>query len=678
MKWKKPSLRDIWGALVCVLALWVVASCASMGRPQGGARDEAPPVYVRSNPPQGTLNFKGDRVEAFFDENIQLDDAFNKVIVSPTQKIAPVVRSLGRRVTVELRDTLQPNTTYTIDFADAIQDLNEGNVLDGFALDFSTGDSIDTLRLSGIVLEARTLEPAQSMTVGIFREPADTAIATLPFERIARTNQLGQFTVRNLKAGNYAVYAINDINRDNRWDRTEDIAFLGRLVSPSVEAITVTDTIRTDAGTDSTATRPGTAYYPNDLLLTWFNEGYKSQYLKDYKRPERRKVTLEMGAPADSLPEITVVKGPQGRPFSEMAVLQGNATNDTLTYWLRDPELIATDSLMLSVRHLNTDTLERIVWQTDTLRFFWRDKDKKKKKKDEEADTVPKPIELLPLTMTSPHEFNVYQPLRLGTNTPIARVDSAAFHLEQLVDTVWTAVPHSAARADTLNPLMGLVIDFDTGPGQKYRISVDSLGVEDIYGLHNKDFSQEFTVRNLEEYSNLVLNITPDSLPMMVELLSEADNPVRVVPAEKGKAVFRYVDPGTYYARLWIDADSDGRWTTGNIADSIQPEEVYYYPRKLDLKANWDVENSWDIYELPVDAQKPMKIKKNKPKPKKGEQQQYEDEETELDEWGEPVDPTRRNTMMGGSNGNNRYSRNRNNNGFGGNGRLRQTGTFGR
>ena len=662
--------------MACALTLWVVASCASIGRPQGGARDVTPPAYVRSNPPHGTLNFKGERVEVFFDENIQLDDAFNKVIVSPTQKITPVVRSFGRRVTVELRDTLKPNTTYTIDFADAIQDLNEGNVLDGFALDFSTGDSIDTLRLSGIVLEARTLEPAQAMTVGIYREPADTAITTLPFERIARTNQLGQFTVRNLKAGNYAVYAINDLNRDNKWDRSEDIAFLGHLATPSVEAITVTDTIRTAAGTDSLATRPGTAYYPNDLLLTWFNEGYKSQYLKDYKRPERRKITLEMGAPADSLPEIAVVKGPQGRSFSEMAVLQHNATNDTLTYWLHDPELIAADSLMLSVRHLNTDTLDRIVWKTDTLRFFWRDKDKKKKKKDEEADTVPKPIELLPLTMTSPSDFDVYQPLRLGTSTPIARADTAAFHLEMLVDTIWTAVPHSPVRADTLNPLTGLVIDFDTGPGQKYRIRVDSLGVENIYGLHNKDFSQEFKVRELEEYSNLVLNITPDSLPMMVELLSEADNPVRVVSAEKGKAIFRYVNPGTYYARLWIDADSDGRWTTGNIADSIQPEEVYYYPRKLDLKANWDVENSWDIYELPVDAQKPMKIRKNKPKPKKGEEP-LPDEDVELDEWGEPIDPTRTNSLTGGRKGNNRYDRNnRNNNRLGGN--NLQMGNIGR
>lgn len=163
-----------------------------MGRPEGGPRDETPPVYVRSTPVSGALNFSGDRLDVWFDENVQLEDAFNKVIVSPTQKQAAVVRSLGKRVTVELRDTLLPNTTYTIDFADAIKDLNEGNILDGFALDFSTGSEIDTLRLSGIVLEGRTLEPAQGMTVGIYAEPlTDTTLTKVPFQRIARTNQYG-------------------------------------------------------------------------------------------------------------------------------------------------------------------------------------------------------------------------------------------------------------------------------------------------------------------------------------------------------------------------------------------------------------------------------------------------------------------------------------------------------
>lgn len=211
--------------LLAMAAAAVTVACANMGRPEGGPRDELPPVYVRSNPALGQLNFKGNKITVDFDENIQLDDAMNKIVVSPAQHTTPAISSNGRRVTIELRDTLIPNTTYTLDFADAVKDLNEGNVLDGFAMDFATGDTIDTLRISGMVFEARTLEPAQGMLVGVYSNLSDTAISTLPFERITKTNQLGQFTLRNLKAGTYRVYALNDVNRDYHWDRSEDVAF---------------------------------------------------------------------------------------------------------------------------------------------------------------------------------------------------------------------------------------------------------------------------------------------------------------------------------------------------------------------------------------------------------------------------------------------------------------------
>lgn len=185
--------------LFIIVATAFFAACASIGHPEGGPRDETPPVYVRSNPKPGQLRFDGSKITVDFDENVSIDDPMNKVVVSPAQRTTPVVTANGRRVTVELRDSLVPNTTYTIDFADAIKDLNESNVLDGFALDFATGDTIDTLRVSGMVFEARTLEPAQGMLVGVYSNLSDTAVSTLPFERITKTNQLGQFTLRNIR-----------------------------------------------------------------------------------------------------------------------------------------------------------------------------------------------------------------------------------------------------------------------------------------------------------------------------------------------------------------------------------------------------------------------------------------------------------------------------------------------
>lgn len=642
-----------------------MAACASMGRPEGGARDETPPQFVRSNPMPGERNVNRTRYDVWFDENIQLEDAFNKVIVSPTQTTPPTVRSNGKHLSVELRDTLVPDATYTIDFADAIKDLNEGNILDGFALDFSTGPDLDTLRLSGIVLEARTLEPAQGITVGIYSSMTDTTLRKVPFERVARTNQYGQFTVRNLKPGNYHVFALNDLNRDNRWDRSEDIAFAEFTVSPYAESITVSDTLRTAAGEDSVVTRPGTAYFPNDILLTWFNEDYKAQYLRDHDRPERRKVTIGMGAPADSLPTVTIAAGPlSGRDLTDFAVLQKSQTNDTLTYWLRG-EAMATDSLLLAVRHLQTDTLDQIVWQTDTIRFFYREPKAKKKKKDEKADTLPPPTEFISFAPASQRSHEIYEPLRFRSATPLASVDTAMFHLTLKVDTTFVPVPMKPMERSPLNPLMDFSIDFDRIPGASYVLTIDSTAVTDIYGLHSDKITHEFTVKNPDEYSGLVFSLQNADTTAIVELLDGSDNVTRTarVDPATGKVTFRYITPGTFYARLFLDRNHNGRWDTGNVADSLQPEEVYYYPRKLDLKANWDIEQAWDIYELALDAQKPSAIKKNKPKLKKGETDPYAngDEEQEYDEWGDPIDPNNR----GGSFYDSRNPGNRNNRGQG-------------
>ncbi len=217
----------------------------------------------------GQLNVKGNKITVEFDENIALDDAMNKIVVSPAQRTTPAISSNAKRVTVELRDTLLPNTTYTIDFADAVKDLNEGNVLDGLALDFATGDTIDTLRISGMVFEAQTLEPAQGMLVGVYSNLEDSAIHTLPMDRITKTNQLGQFTIRNLKEGTYRIFALNDVNRDYHWDRSEDVAFYDVTISPTATPTTVTDTlVRENGQRDSLVTRDATRYLPDDVLLS--------------------------------------------------------------------------------------------------------------------------------------------------------------------------------------------------------------------------------------------------------------------------------------------------------------------------------------------------------------------------------------------------------------------------
>ncbi|MDE5683511.1 MAG: Ig-like domain-containing protein [Muribaculaceae bacterium] len=642
-----------WGAISSLLA-----ACASMGRPEGGARDENPPVFVRSDPAPGAVNTTPKRINVIFDENIQLEDAFSKVVVSPAQKTPPTISSNGRRLTVDFRDTLMSNTTYTIDFADAIKDLNEGNILDGFAMDFSTGPTLDTLRISGMVLQAENLEPAQGMLVGVYSNLSDTAIHTLPFERIARTNQYGQFTIRNLKEGEYRIFALNDLNRDYHWDRSEDIAFYDFTVRPYTEAIEVTDTLYASDGSDSLFVRQGTRYLPNDILLSWFNENYKSAYLSDYKRPDARRITLTFGAPADSLPKITIVDGAgtPGADISEWARLKANSTLDTLEYWIADTTIVQSDSLRLSVGYFRTDTTDQLTWKADTLRFNFRDPDKKKKekekkkKKDERpafivdsisGDTTflpPADMEYLTLrTLSQTQDLN--KPLILEASLPLENLDSAGVHVEMLIDTVWTELDVKF-RPDSSDMLMRRRFDIDWEPGAKYRLKVDTLAAMSIYNVWNRPFSQEFTAKQTEDYSKLIFTLPGlDSIQAVVQLLSSSDAPVYQAVKAPGATTVElpYLNPGTYYARLIIDANRNGKWDTGSVRDSIQPEEVYYFAKKFELKKNWDVEQTWNIYELPVDAQKPYAIKKNKPKLKRGEKAPGEEEEE--DEFGGGYDP---------------------------------------
>lgn len=628
------------GSLFVVAAALLLAACASIGRPEGGPRDMTPPVMVSSTPAPGSVNVSNGRIDIIFDENITLDDPMNKIVVSPPQKKQAQISSNGRRVRITLRDTLRDSTTYTVDLADAVRDLNEGNILDGLAIDFSTGPSIDTLMISGIVVEGRTLEPAQGMIVGVYSTPvADTALTTLPMDRITKTNALGRFTIRNLKPGSYRVFAINDLNHDFHWDRSEDIAFLDRDISPSTMAVEVTDTFTDAAGNDSLVTRPATRFLPDDILLTWFNENYKPLYLVKHERPDARRLTLEMSTRSDSLPQLTLLNTVRaGARLDREAVLQSSPGLDSLTYWLRDTTLIGSDTLKIAARYLHTDTLDNITFTTDTLTFALR-QPKKKKKRDEETDSVPK-LEFVNIGISSRQPQDLNMPLLFETSTPTASIDSAGFRIEELVDSVWMPVAAKIpSPPDSLQP-MRLLTEMTWKPKTKYRVTIDSLAVTDIYGNHNRPFVQEVSTHAIEDYAALFFNIGdlgPDSA--IVELLT-SDKPVRLEPVRNGVATFEYVTPGAYYARLFIDRNHNGRWDTGSVADTVQPEDVFYFSKKLNLKKNWDVEQQWNIYETPVDLQKPEDIKKNKPPRPKWETEEErekrkkgnnDDEEEEFD-----------------------------------------------
>ncbi|MBR5102566.1 MAG: Ig-like domain-containing protein, partial [Muribaculaceae bacterium] len=357
--------------MIAAVIAATICSCANIGSPEGGPRDYDAPVLMRTSPQMGATNFTGNKVEIVFDEIVQLKDQQKNLIISPVQKEQPIVKCLGKRIVVEFRDEMQPNTTYCIDFGNAIEDNNEGNPLRNFAFSFSTGSEIDTLEMSGIALRANDLEPVQYALVGLHSNLDDTAFTSLPFERVCRTNDRGQFTLRNLKPGNYHVFALNDMDGDFKMARTEDVAFLDYTVSPSANIVTSQDTTFTfDHKIDTIVTAQHTQFLPNDLLLDMFNSNYRSLYLKKSERIDSTRMHI-LFSNATQMPDIKLIK-PVYYSDKPWYVLQNNERNDSLFLWITDPALVATDSLSIEMTYLQTDKNDSITLKTDTLNFVTR------------------------------------------------------------------------------------------------------------------------------------------------------------------------------------------------------------------------------------------------------------------------------------------------------------------
>ena len=609
-------------------------SCANIGNPSGGPIDKTPPIFMRSNPTPNAVNVKDRKIEIFFDEIVTLKDPSTKIIVSPAQTEMPRMSALGRKVTVELVDSLLPNTTYTIDFSNSIQDNNEGNAIDNFAFAFSTGSVIDSMRVSGYVIDSRTLEPMQSVVVGLQSNLADSAFHKEKLQRVALTNDRGQFTIRNVSPGSYHIFALKDLDRDYKFGNpTEDIAFLDSIIVPSIGTREAADTVYNDLNEIDTimrATRP--AYFPNDILLSMFNEDRKSQYLANNMRVDSTRISLTFAAASDTLPSLSIV-GRNDVP-DQWYTLERSQTNDTLTYWIRPPHLVSADTLMVATTYLRTDTASNLSWGTDTLKFTFQRQKAKKKKKNEETDSLEQ-IRFMELHPLANGTQEVYAPLLLQTGTPIERYSREAFHLQRKLqnDTIFypAEIKSIALRDSTLNR-RDLVLKVDWEPGAAYTLAVDSLAMTDIYGLQTKPLKVDFNVRKMEEYGNIVFNITAVRDSAIVELLDGTEKIVLRAPVKNHRAELLNLLPGKYYARLFIDRNGNGKYDTGNYDMHLQPEETVYYPGAINLKKNWDVEQTWDIYATPIDKQKPEAIKKNKPERKKWEKVNTEKTETDEDE----------------------------------------------
>lgn len=606
--------QQIQSTLAIIFLILAVYSCANMSTPTGGAKDEDPPIFVRSTPEPNALNYKKNKIEIFFDENIQLDKVAEKLLVSPPQKEMPIVKSSGKRLSVEIKDTLQNNTTYTIDFADAIADNNEKNALENFVFSFSTGEVIDSLEISGILLNAADLEPITGKLVGVHKNLHDTAFTTEPFYRIASTDSYGKFSIKNLSEGTYRVYALNDLNRDYKFDQSgEDIAFSDSLFAPHFEVRIKNDTIWKDSITvDTVHAHEYTHYLPDDILLRFFKEtAVKNQFLQKQERLTPTKFSLFFNAPSDILPKIK----PLNFTSDDWFVLEANATNDTLHYWIKNQSVIENDTLSLQVEYLKTDTAKQLVPTTDTLFVAIRKtrQTQKEKKKEAEQDSVS--IEFFKPNIKVSGTLDINQPIFIEWESPVDSYNPEGIHLEIKSDTIWEPF-NFTFEPDTSQNIRTYKLSTKWVPNAEYQFLVDSAAFVSIYDTHNKELKTQFRTKRLEDYGFIFFNLSQVDTTAFVELLDKSDKVIQRSPVKNNLAEFLFLKPGTYYARIIIDTNNNGIWDTGNYAQKIQPEMVYYYPGSIQLMANFEIEQDWNVLEVPLEEQKPKDLIKNKPKEK--------------------------------------------------------------
>ena len=614
--------------------LLLLAACASMGTPDGGPYDETPPVFLASTPAANSSNANEQEIVLEFDEIIKLQNAYEKIVVSPPQIQQPEIKANGRRITVELFDTLKAATTYTIDFNDAIVDNNEGNPLEAFSFVFSTGDRVDTLGISGTVLNAEDLEPIKGILVGVHSDLSDSAVTKKPFDRISRTDSRGRFHMRGLAPGKYRVYALADANGNYIFDqKSERIAYLDSLVQPYATAAWRNDTVWHDSLTIDTIRRVAyTRLCPDNIVLRAFNVPFKQQYLVKNPREKHNSFKLFFAAPLDTFPQVKGLNFDSKNAF----VIESNATKDTLIYWLTDSTIYNRDTLTVSVTYPVPDSLEVYHPRCDTItlvprksrakileeqRKEFEEKEKvfvksMRKSKEYDKENPPKyipPTPELKISASDGYSMDVNRDYTLSFNEPVSSIDTASIHLYLVIDSVAHPIPYVFRQSE--KNIRQYIIYAEWRPEQEYKVVIDSATFKGVYGTTSDDFEQTLKFRGLEDYATLRLNIAGTGDDAVVQLLNNNGAPVAQERTAKNNCTFYFVRPGKYYMRLFIDKNKNSKWDTG-LYDSkgkMQAEEVHYYPRVLDLRPMFEYnQNDWNIKSA-AERQKPEAITKQKP-----------------------------------------------------------------
>ncbi|HOG18869.1 MAG TPA: Ig-like domain-containing protein [Salinivirgaceae bacterium] len=580
------TFRRNFKILLVVITL-LLAGCAKEMMPPGGPKDTYAPEVKKANPKSNSLHFDSKKISITFNEFLSLRDASQKVTISPPLNKKPEVRLKGKTVIVELNDTLRPNTTYNINFRDAIRDYTEGNIKDNFQYVFSTGSEIDTIFISGIVKDAATGLPVENVQVGLYSNIYDSVVAKEKPLYYSITNKAGEFTINNIKEGEYKIFALSDIANDMLYKLpNEKVAFIDETIKPKTYTDITYDTLKvfkeisTESGdtifADTIIQKSIIASTVEEIRLNLFEPDYQKQFIKTSSRPRRNLVNIVLNR--EPYCETTL------KTFNDTDFIQVHSQRtDSLLFVVPNLEITLSDTLKAVVEYCFLDSLENLTMQKDTVTLTVE------KNKIFDNDTI--------VAFTSNIVGNALdkgKKLVLNYNHPIDSIDSEKIKLFTVEDTVKEAVSFSTTL-DTTKSL--LTVDCQFVQGTNYEMIFDTLAISDIYKQYSHPRNLKFRIPDESEYGVLAINIVGEiKSNSVIELYDNSKNVVwqSFYPTTQTITI-NDLKPGKYTLRLFVDSNGNKKWDTGDYYKKLLPELVLTYSKDITIRANWDTEITWNL-----------------------------------------------------------------------------------
>lgn len=574
------NLRYGFRLVVCLALALMLQQCANMVMPTGGPKDKTPPVVTEVWPENHSTNFSSRKIEITYDEFVVLENAKQNVLVSPPLKETPDIKLNNKTLSIRFKETLKPNTTYTIKLGEAIKDLHEGNVFKDYEYTFSTGDFLDTLTIAGKVINADDGKIVNDAWVGLYygdSQGLDSLPMTSPPDYITKTDKEGKFTFSGLADKAYLVYALKDANSNLYFDLpNEQVAFLDTLVQAVPLSLPQSKPAQNRNDSLSVADTTSIRIYDmkaRELVLHMFTETDTTQMLMEKKLVEEGLLRFVFRQPAYSVS----IETPETLPdtFCNMKVYSTNG--DTIS-WYFTPKV--KDSLWVQIKGATLN---------DSTRYALVSKEKKRN------NSVPV------LKVSNNIENGILLPesmLTLRFSEPVTdfRLPDSSVCFIAGNDTLHEALEFE--KTDEYGMTYRLVNELKNDV--EYNISITDSAFFSLRQLANNAINLKFHLAKEEEYGNIFITINPEKAKsqIVVQLLNERGKLIdtQIVDSKK-ELEFWNLAPGKYRLKAILDTDGNGKWSNGNFHRHFLPETIINYKDELDLKAGWDIdlEKEWIV-----------------------------------------------------------------------------------